>query len=87
MKRFTLFELLIIIAVIGILMTLLLPSLSQSKELSIRAVCLSNQQQIYRGQIYSAKDKNGKFAESVNVKVRYFKARDIDAMGLCEAVN
>ena len=87
MKRFTLLELLIVIAIIGILMTLLLPSLSKSKELSIRAVCLSNQQQIYRGQIHFAKDKNGNFAKSDNGTVRYFRARDIDAMGLYEAVN
>ena len=41
-KSFTLLELMIVIAVLGILVTLLLPSLSKAREKGKRAVCLSN---------------------------------------------
>lgn len=53
MKKFTLIELLVVIAVIGILMTFLLPSLKKAREQSRRAVCLSNNSQIFSGlQLY-----------------------------------
>ena len=80
MKKFTLLELLIVIAIIAILLSLLLPSLSRAREIARRAVCLSNQQQIYRGQISIAKDRNGKFAGASNV-IR-LKAVDIHEMNL-----
>lgn len=82
MKKFTLLELLIVITIIAILLTLLLPSLAKAREVARRALCLSNQQQIYRGQMHHAKDKNGKLAPSDSGQVRYFKAKDIDHMGL-----
>ncbi|MCH2209165.1 MAG: type II secretion system GspH family protein [Lentisphaerales bacterium] len=43
---FTLLELIVVIAVIGVLMTLLFPSLNRAKQASGTAVCLSNQKQI-----------------------------------------
>lgn len=46
MKKFTLIELLIIIAIIGILTTLFFPSLSRARVTARQAVCLSNQHQI-----------------------------------------
>ncbi|MCM8543483.1 MAG: prepilin-type N-terminal cleavage/methylation domain-containing protein [Lentisphaeraceae bacterium] len=48
-NRFTLIELLIVCAIIGILLTLLLPSLSRAREKTRRAVCMSNLAQMYRG--------------------------------------
>lgn len=47
--RFTLLELLIVVAIIGILLSLLLPSLSKAKDAAKRVVCGSNYKQMYVG--------------------------------------
>lgn len=46
MKKFTLLELLVVVAVIGVLMTLLLPSLQQARAAGYQALCASNQKQL-----------------------------------------
>ncbi|MCM8542692.1 MAG: hypothetical protein NE328_20670 [Lentisphaeraceae bacterium] len=56
---FTLFELLIVVAIISILISILLPSLNRAREKAIRAVCASNQNQIYKGAILWAQNNNG----------------------------
>lgn len=65
MKKFTLLELVVIIAIIGILMTLLLPSLQNSKDAAATAVCLSNEKQVYAtAQVYAA--NNGSKLPALN---------------------
>jgi len=45
-KGFTLIELMIVIALIGLLMSMLLPSLSRAREASYKTVCKSNMKQM-----------------------------------------
>ena len=58
-KRFTLIELLIVIAIIAILAAILLPALTRAKEISRRAVCISNFKQYYYGLAMMADDNDG----------------------------
>ena len=59
-KKFTLPELLIVIAIIGILVTLLMPSLSRAREQARIAVCQSNLSQIYKASLVYAHNHNRK---------------------------
>lgn len=64
-KRFTLVELLVVIAVIGILMTMLLPSLRNARTASMTAISISNLKQIYAGCMSYAKS-NRQFLMKTN---------------------
>ena len=74
-RKFTLLELLIVIAVIGILITLLLPALSKSRYLAKFAVCKSNNSQITKGLYLYSNMNNRMFpkSESVGTKPKYHR--------------
>lgn len=75
MKKFTLIELLIVIAIIGILLTLLLPSLKKSREIALKAVCLSNCKQTHNAALLYAKDNKQWVPSSLGFNdKRYSKA-------------
>lgn len=48
-KSFTLLEVLVVIAIVGILMILLLPSLNNARQQAKEILCLANLNQIYSG--------------------------------------
>jgi prepilin-type N-terminal cleavage/methylation domain-containing protein len=70
MKRpqpgFTLIELLCVIAIIGVLTALLLPSLGQAKKRAQRVACVSNLRQVGQGFHLFANDHEGKFPMRVS---------------------
>ncbi|MCH2209504.1 MAG: prepilin-type N-terminal cleavage/methylation domain-containing protein [Lentisphaerales bacterium] len=45
-KKFTLLEFLVVLAIIGLLVSILVPSLAKARSVARQAVCLSNSQQI-----------------------------------------
>ena len=65
-KRFTLIELLIVIAIIGILASLLLPSLQKARNITKGIVCLNNQKQISTGYHSYVNDFDGYLPASLN---------------------
>lgn len=65
MKRFTLLELLIVISVLGILMTILIPSLTTAKKSAMMAVSISNLGQIYTASMGYTTDNGGKLIRGI----------------------
>ncbi|MCM8537466.1 MAG: type II secretion system GspH family protein [Lentisphaeraceae bacterium] len=57
-SKFTLVEMLVVIAIIGILLTFLLPSLSSAKKAAKETICISNLSQIYRGILNYSRENN-----------------------------
>ncbi|KPK43272.1 MAG: hypothetical protein AMK72_13555 [Planctomycetes bacterium SM23_25] len=63
-RGFTLIELLVVIAILALLVSILTPSLQRARELTRRAICLSNQHQISTGAVVYATQHESRFAES-----------------------
>jgi prepilin-type N-terminal cleavage/methylation domain-containing protein/prepilin-type processing-associated H-X9-DG protein len=61
MKKFTLIELLVVVAIIGILMSMLLPSLGKARESAINSLCISNLRQSSIASVVSMTENDGKF--------------------------
>lgn len=64
MKKFTLLELLIVIAIIGILLSLLLPSLGKARKQAYFAVCKSNNKQLMNAVAMYGKNNENRFVFS-----------------------
>ncbi|HUW81691.1 MAG TPA: prepilin-type N-terminal cleavage/methylation domain-containing protein [Phycisphaerae bacterium] len=60
-KAFTLIELLVVVAIIALLISILLPSLSRAREMSKRAVCASNLRGIGQAMYIYANDNGEQF--------------------------
>ncbi|MBN1347622.1 MAG: prepilin-type N-terminal cleavage/methylation domain-containing protein [Phycisphaerae bacterium] len=58
-RAFTLIELLVVVAIIALLISILLPSLSRAREMARASVCSSNMRQLYMAWTYYAQDHNG----------------------------
>ncbi|MCM8535973.1 MAG: type II secretion system GspH family protein [Lentisphaeraceae bacterium] len=67
MKKFTLIELLVVIAIIGILATLLMPSLGKARLKAQQALCMSNQRQLALV-IHSYAQENKSYAPSFDTE-------------------
>lgn len=64
-RKFTIIELLVVVAVIGILVSILLPSLRKAREISKRAVCMSNLKQQYTLFRIYADDNSNKYPQNL----------------------
>ncbi|MCM8538298.1 MAG: type II secretion system GspH family protein [Lentisphaeraceae bacterium] len=71
MKRFTLIELLVVVAIIGILASLLLPSLRSAREKGKRAVCKSNLSQVHKTLMLYAADSNQRVSLGIRSGGKY----------------
>lgn len=85
-KAFTLIELLVVISIIALLMSILVPALSKSREQAQRVDCLSNMRQLSLGWNLYAGDNDGKicspdtFSNDRSATWPYFYAEDIQVI-------
>ncbi|MCM8531051.1 MAG: DUF1559 domain-containing protein [Lentisphaeraceae bacterium] len=67
MKRFTLIELLVVVAIIGILVSILLPAIGKARAATKAAVCTSNQKQIGIAIMSYSSSNNGIFPYGLSI--------------------
>ena len=77
-KAFTLVEMLVVIAIIGMLAALLLPALARSKLMAQRSVCISNLKQIGLAVKMYANDHGDVLPASATPPADYWKTNGID---------
>ena len=70
-KRFTLIELLIVVAIIGILASLLAPALANARDRGKESVCKSNQRQIGMALLMYTDENSGKYPYSRTANPRH----------------
>ncbi len=90
MRKFTLIELLIVIAIIGMLVSLLLPSLSEARNKTKDAVCMSNLRQVGIGMTTFTLDNDGNLpAHKINNSTSWMELIDVDVTDayLCPRVT
>jgi prepilin-type N-terminal cleavage/methylation domain-containing protein len=81
LRGFTLVEVLVVVAVLGVLISILLPSLQQSRQAVRTSVCASNLKQIYTGFIMAQEEFGHNIPE-----MRYIGRPDLDWMNMLEWV-
>ena len=69
-QGFTLIELLVVVAIIALLVSILLPSLNEARDLATRSVCASNLHHLGLAHLLYAHDNEGQFAV-VNVSAAH----------------
>lgn len=70
-KKFTLIELLVVVAIIGILVSILLPSLAKARRATKSAVCKANFSQLYKSNIIFADGNDQKLVMAFNGTLRW----------------
>jgi prepilin-type N-terminal cleavage/methylation domain-containing protein len=58
-RAFTILEVLVVVAIVGVLVALLLPTLSRARELANRARCMANLREVHRTLVVYATDNRG----------------------------
>jgi prepilin-type N-terminal cleavage/methylation domain-containing protein len=70
-RNFTLIELMVVVAIIGILVSILMPALGKAREMAKEAVCLSNRKQNMSGLHLYLNDNGSHFPVADNVNSKY----------------